>query len=229
MASNVPEFFPFLFMVLFKIPPALVILQILAIDLGTDMVLALALGAEVPEMGTMQQPPREKSKPLLDRELLMRAYCFLGPIEGVLGMAGFFFVWFTQGYSFSELQAITPSIVTHSADARTMTVYYQAMTMTLAAIVATQVGNVFACRSERVSIFRLGFFSNRLIWLGIAAEWLLIFAIIYLPPLASIFSTTALQPIHWLALLVCPPIVLMADEFRKRLTRKRSSLRNTGI
>jgi magnesium-transporting ATPase (P-type) len=93
--------------------------------------------------------------------------------------------------------------------------------MTLAAIVATQVGNVFACRSERVSIFRLGFFSNRLIWFGIAAEWLLILSIIYLSPLASIFSTTALTPMQWLALLVCPPIVLIADEFRKRLMRKR--------
>jgi magnesium-transporting ATPase (P-type) len=220
LSSNVPEFFPFLFMVLFKIPPALVILQILAIDLGTDMVPALALGAEAPEIGIMQQRPRDKSKRLLDKGLLMRAYCFLGPIEGILGMAGFFFVWLSQGYSFSDLQALTPSILTHSADARTMTVYYQAMTMTLAAIVATQVGNVFACRSERVSIFRLGFFSNRLIWLGIATEWMLILAIIYLAPLQSIFSTIELQPTQWLALLVCPPIVLLADEFRKKLTRE---------
>jgi magnesium-transporting ATPase (P-type) len=220
LSSNVPEFFPFLFMVLFKIPPALVILQILAIDLGTDMVPALALGAEVPEIGTMQQRPRDKSKRLLDKGLLMRAYCFLGPIEGILGMAGFFFVWFSQGYSFSDLQALTPSILNHSADARTMIVYYQAMTMTLAAIVATQVGNVFACRSERVSIFRLGFFSNRLIWLGIATEWMLILAIIYLAPLQSIFSTMELQPTQWLVLLVCPPIVLLADELRKKLTRE---------
>lgn len=220
LVSNVPEFFPFLFMVLFKIPPALVILQILAIDLGTDMVPALALGAEAPEVGTMQQRPRHKSKRLLDKKLLMRAYCFLGPIEGILGMAGFFFVWFSQGYSFSDLQALTPSILSHSADASTMIVYNQAMTMTLAAIVAAQVGNVFACRSERVSIFRLGFFSNRLIWLGIATEWMLILSIIYLAPLQSIFSTIALQPMQWLALLVCPPIVLLADECRKQVMRE---------
>ncbi|MBN8559012.1 MAG: cation-transporting P-type ATPase [Leptolyngbya sp. UWPOB_LEPTO1] len=220
LVSNVPEFFPFLFMVLFKIPPALVILQILAIDLGTDMVPALALGAEAPEVGTMQQRPRHKSKRLLDKKLLMRAYCFLGPIEGILGMAGFFFVWFSQGYSFSDLQALTPSILSHSADARTMIVYNQAMTMTLAAIVAAQIGNVFACRSERVSIFRLGFFSNRLIWLGIATEWMLILSIIYLAPLQSIFSTIALQPMQWLALLVCPPIVLLADECRKQVMRE---------
>jgi soluble P-type ATPase len=51
LASNVPEIVPFLGMVAFKIPPALTILQILAVDLGTDMVPALALGAESPEPG----------------------------------------------------------------------------------------------------------------------------------------------------------------------------------
>jgi potassium/sodium efflux P-type ATPase len=220
LSSNVAEFLPFLFMVLFKIPPALVILQILAIDLGTDMVPALALGAELPEGGLMQQPPRVRTQPLLDKRLLLRAYCFLGLLEGALGMAGFFGVWWINGYNLEDLQAITPSILSHSASAVQMGIYYQATTVTLAAIVAGQDGNVFACRSEQVSIFRLGFFSNRLIWFGIATEWLLILSIIYLSPLQSIFSTTALQPIQWLALLVCPPIVLMADELRKRLAHK---------
>ncbi len=220
LSSNAAEFFPFLFMVLFKIPPALVILQILAIDLGTDMVPALALGAERPEVGLMKQPPRKQSTPLLDKQLLLRAYCFLGLLEGALGMAGFFLVWLSHGYNLADLQAIAPSILSHSADATKMAIYYQATTVTLAAIVAGQDGNVFACRSERVSIFRLGFFSNRLIWFGIATEWMLILSIIYLSPLQLIFSTTALQPMQWLALLVCPPIVLLADECRKRLLRK---------
>ena len=70
LASNIPELLPFLAMVFFKIPPALVILQILAIDLGTDMLPALALGAEKPEAGTLLQPPRKKSQQLLDTPLL---------------------------------------------------------------------------------------------------------------------------------------------------------------
>ncbi|MGF1518842.1 MAG: cation transporting ATPase C-terminal domain-containing protein [Nodosilinea sp.] len=63
LASNVPEPLPFLAMVAFKIPPALVIMQILAIDLGTDMVPALALGAEAAETGTMALSPRPKDQP----------------------------------------------------------------------------------------------------------------------------------------------------------------------
>ncbi|MBD2664295.1 ATPase, P-type (Transporting), HAD superfamily, subfamily IC [Richelia sinica FACHB-800] len=217
LASNMAEFLPFLAMVFLKIPPALVILQILAIDLGTDMLPALALGAEKPEAGAMELPPRKKSQPLLDLPLLLRAYCFLGLLEGLAGMAGFFLVWWTNGYNLSQLQAFSPSILSHSANATTMAIYHQATTMTLAVIVACQDGNVFACRSERFSILRLGFFTNRLIWIGIAVEWFLILSIIYSPTLQKIFSTAPLKPSYWLILLLCPPLILIADELRKRI------------
>ena len=163
LASNVAELVPFLLMVALKIPPALVIMQILAIDLGTDMVPALALGAEAAEAGTMEQHPRAKHHPLMDRALLLRGYCWLGLLEAVLGMSAFFWVWHSHGYSFADIQAITPDLLAHSATAPVLAVYAQATTLTLAAIVACQNGNVFACRSEKTSIWRLGWFSNPLI------------------------------------------------------------------
>jgi magnesium-transporting ATPase (P-type) len=215
LASNVAELLPFLFMVIFKIPPALMIMQILAIDLGTDLVPALALGAEKPEGGIMKRPPRKKSQFLMDTSLLLRAYGFLGLLEGLLGMAGFFLVWWSNGYHLTQLQALSPSILSRSADATILGIYHQATTLTLAAIVACQDGNVFACRSERVSIFKLGFFSNRLIWLGILTEWILILSIIHWLPLQKIFSTTSLATWQWLVLLLCPLLVLGADELRK--------------
>ncbi|TAG54247.1 MAG: hypothetical protein EAZ28_25495 [Oscillatoriales cyanobacterium] len=89
--------------------------------------------------------------------------------------------------------------------------------MTLAAIVACQIGNVFACRSERTSIFRLGFFSNPLIWLGIAVECVLILSIIYFPPLQKVFATAPLSTWQWSLLIVCPPLILIADEIRKKI------------
>jgi magnesium-transporting ATPase (P-type) len=73
LASKLAEVLPFLAMVFFKIPPALTILQILAVDLGTDMVPALALGAESAEPGTMTQRPRKATQRLLDRSLMLRA------------------------------------------------------------------------------------------------------------------------------------------------------------
>jgi calcium-translocating P-type ATPase len=219
LASNVPEIVPFLAMVAVKIPPALTILQILAIDLGTDMVPALALGAEKPEAGIMQQPPREKHKSLLDPWLLVRAYLFLGVMEGIAGMVGFFSVWWSHGYTLAELQRLTPMILAHAANPTVTGIYNQATTMCIAAIIACQVGNIFACRSDRVSIRKIGFFSNKLVWLGIGVELVLLLLIIHSPILQKIFSTAPLQPHHWLLLLVFPPLILIADELRKQFVR----------
>ncbi|MEB3225273.1 MAG: cation-transporting P-type ATPase [Synechococcus sp.] len=217
LASNVAEVVPFLLMVALKIPPALVIMQILAVDLGTDMIPALALGTEPAETGIMQQPPRKKSQNLLGRSLLLRAYCFLGLIEATLGMVGFFFVWWAHGYGFAELQSLTPNILHHSTDAATTAIYAQATTMTLAVIVACQDGNVFACRSEKTSIFRLGFFSNPLIWVGILTEWMLVITITKSSFFQDIFQTAPLAPWQWLLLIICPPLILGLDELRKYL------------
>jgi magnesium-transporting ATPase (P-type) len=224
LASNLAEVVPFLSMVAFKIPPALSILQILAVDLGTDLVPALALGAEKAEPGLMSQPPRKLTRRLLDRSLMLRAYGFLGLIEAIAGMTAFMVVWHGYGFSLSDLQAITPKLLNKTAEQSQLLIYAQATTMTLVAIVACQDGNVFACRSERTSIFKLGFFSNPFIWIGIAVEWLIILMIIFLDPLRSIFGTTPLAGWQWLLLPLCPILLLGAEEFRKRLLRLRTSL-----
>jgi Ca2+-transporting ATPase len=91
--------------------------------------------------------------------------------------------------------------------------------MTLAPIVVCQDSNAFACRSERISIFRLGFFSNHLIWLGILTEWALILGVIYGAPVQKIFATALLVPWQWLLLLICPASILLAEEFRKKVAQ----------
>ncbi len=215
LASNVPEIVPFLGMVAFKIPPALTILQILAVDLGTDMVPALALGAESPEPGIMERPPRPPRESLLNGALLFRAYGFLGIIEAVLSMLGFFLVWSGHGYSLADLQRVTPAILAHTADPVITGIYRQSTTMTLAVIVACQVGNLFACRSDLRSAFRQSWSNNSLLWFGICFECVALFAFIDFPPFRYIFATAPLMPAHWLLVLACPPILLGAEELRK--------------
>lgn len=228
LASNVPEIVPFLGMVAFKIPPALTILQILAVDLGTDMVPALALGAEAPESGIMDRPPRPKQEFLLNVPLLLRAYLFLGMIEAVLSMLGFFIVWWSYGYSLIDLQQVTPMILSHTADPTVTAIYRQATTMTLAAIVACQVGNLFACRSSWSSIFRQSLSNNSLLWLGITVECVALFAFIDFPPFRQVFGTASLANWHWLILLICPPLLIAMEELRKLFLRRnqRKNLRS---
>jgi Ca2+-transporting ATPase len=168
----------------------------------------------------MERPPRPRQEFLLNAPLLLRAYGFLGVIEALLSMLGFWLVWAGHGYSLADLQQVTPAILAHKAAPEVTAIYRQATTMTLAAIVACQVGNLFACRSDWGSIFRQSFRNNRLIWLGICVECIALFAFIDFPPFRYVFSTAPLAPWHWLLVLACTPILLAAEEIRKAWLRQ---------
>lgn len=209
-ASNIPEIIPFILFVLLRIPLPLTVLQILAVDLGTDMLPALALGTEKPEPGVMNRPPRPRKERLLNFRILSRAYFFLGPIEAFAAMAGFFFIYSLAGYGLSQVVGLPSSGV----------LYQTATTMTLAAIVVIQIGNGFACRTERASIFSVGFFSNRLLLIGIIVELILIFILVYVKPFQEIFGLRPLTTTDWLFLFIFTPVILFADEIRKFIARR---------
>ncbi len=210
--SNAPEAVPFIIFVLSRarIPLALNVMQILSIDLGTDMVPALALGTEGPEPGLMDKPPRNLRDHVITIPLLARAYLFLGLIQGAATMAAFYFMYWTNGYWGKWLDL--PS----SGD-----LYQAATAMALGAVVATQIGNVLTQRTERISTFRVPLFSNRLIWIGIGTELALVAAIVYLPFLQWIFDTAAFPFANWLFLFAWTPSLLIADEIRKAIVRAR--------
>jgi potassium/sodium efflux P-type ATPase len=95
-AHLVPEAVPFILYVLLKIPAPITALQILAIDLGTETLSALALGVEKPEPGVMDQPPRDRRRGIVDKLLLFRGYLYLGLLNTAAVLIGYFVV-LTQG------------------------------------------------------------------------------------------------------------------------------------
>ncbi len=207
-ASNIPEAVPYLAYILLRIPLPLTIIQILAVDLGTDMLPALALGAEKPTPGVMKQPPRQLKERLLDVPLIVRSYLFLGPIEAIACMFGFFWVLYNGGWVWGTM--FPPTNV----------LYLQATTACLTAIIITQIGNVFACRSSKESVFRLGMFTNKLIFGGIAFEILLQLFIVYHPFGNKIFSTHPISLNTWLILLPFALLLFSAEEVRKFIAQK---------
>ncbi|MBI2960969.1 MAG: cation-transporting P-type ATPase, partial [Betaproteobacteria bacterium] len=209
LTSNIPELVPYLAFVAFRIPLPLTIIQILAVDLGTDMLPALALGAEEPDPEAMRRPPRKRTQRLLSWPLLGRAYLFLGAIEAVTAMAAFFFVLRSGGWKYGEaLDKLDP-------------LYLQATTACLAAIIVTQVVNVFLCRDERASVFAFGLAKNRLIALGVAVELALMLGIVYTPWGQAVFGTAALSADAWLFMLPFAAAMLLLEEMRKLLVRRR--------
>ncbi len=212
--SNTPEAVPFILFALSRgrIPLALNVMHILSIDLGTDLVPALALGGEPPEPGVMDRPPRDPRDHVVTPALLLRAYLWLGPLQAAAAMAAFYFHYWTHGYAGRWLDL--PA---------TGEVYRAATAMALSAVVSTQVGNLFAQRTERTSVFRVGLTSNRLVWPGIAAELALIVLIVYAPPLQRIVGTAVFPPSHWLFVAAWMPSLLVIDEVRKALVRRREA------
>ncbi len=207
-ASNVAELVPYIAYILFGIPLPLAIMQILAVDLGTDMFPALALGSEKPAPDIMQRPPRPKEEHLLTRGVLLRAFLYLGMWEAIAGMSAYFYVMYEGGWSWGLPMA------------HTSTLYLQATTACLAGIVATQIANVFACRSANISVITLGFFSNRLVLAGVASEILLAGFIIYTPLGNSLFACAPIGLNVWLLLIPFAILLLVGDETRKYFKSK---------
>ncbi|MFM7312341.1 MAG: HAD-IC family P-type ATPase, partial [Cyanobium sp.] len=170
MASNVAEVAPFITMLLVRIPAALTVLQILAVDLGTDLLPALGLGAQGPQPELMAEPPRRRVQPLLDRNLLQRAYLFMGLLEGVMAMLGYALSWWRHGVGLAELRALAPALLHHSAPAAVLQMQHEASAVALGSIVFAQVGTLLACRSDWRPMVQVPLWRNPLLWLGVAVE-----------------------------------------------------------
>jgi calcium-translocating P-type ATPase len=208
LTHNVPELVPYLAFVLFKVPPALTVIQILAVDLGTDMLPAVALGAEKPEPAAMHRPRRSQKEQLIDWRLLVRAYLFLGPLEAVAAMGAFFFVLVGGGAYGQPLATNDP-------------LYLRATSACLSAIIIMQVVNVSRCRSEQASAFAFGLFSNRLILAGILLELLLLSLIVYSSLGNRLFATAPIGGKVWLLAIPMALAMLLLEELRRLLASRR--------
>jgi phosphoglycolate phosphatase-like HAD superfamily hydrolase len=181
-AHAVPEVVPFLIFALSggRIPLPLTVLQILAIDLGTETLPALALGREPAEPGLMNRPPRPRTDGVIDRGLLLRAWGLLGTLSAVLVMTAFLLTLTRGGWHPGDPTA-AGSALHH--------LYQQATTMTFVGIVACQIGTAFAARTDHASLFSVGLLSNPLLLWGIAFELVFTAAVVNLAPLQDVFGT----------------------------------------
>jgi magnesium-transporting ATPase (P-type) len=214
-AHAVPEVVPFLIFAMSggAIPLPLTVLQILAIDLGTETLPALALGREPAEPGLMDRPPRPRTTGVIDRALLIRAWLLLGGVSAVLVMGAYLATLWQAGWHPGDPTGAGTAL--HHA-------YLQATTITFAGIVACQIGTAFAARTDHAALRTIGVLSNRFLLWGIAFELAFTAAVIYTPPLQHIFGTAALTPAQLAIIAPFPVIVWGADELVRALRRHRA-------
>ncbi|NDY74170.1 cation-transporting P-type ATPase [Desulfobacter hydrogenophilus] len=214
LVSNGPEILPYLLYILLPVPLALNVIQILSIDLGTDIIPSMALGQEPPDSETMNQPPRLREQGLLTLSLIMHSYLFLGLLEGLWSLGLFFYVLTSGGWRFGEDLATTDPL------------YHSAMGIALSTILLMQIGNLLGRRFARRSGLDGGIFKNRLMLLGIIIQVVFSWATLYFPPLQKILNTgpvpLSIYFLAWFGII----LIFGSDYLRKRYleNRERTSL-----
>ncbi|MFE0350840.1 cation-translocating P-type ATPase [Streptomyces griseoluteus] len=214
-AHATPEVTPFLVFALTggAVPLPLTILQLLAFDVGSETLPALALSRENAEPGLMQRPPRPRSEGVIRTPMLLRAWLFLGLLVAALQMAGFFYVLTRSGWHPGD--ATGPGTPLHHA-------YQQATTMTFLGMIAGQIGTAFAVRTQRTSLRSIGITTNRYLLAAIVGEILLVALFVYTPAFQRLLGTAPLPAGTLLLLLPYPFIVWGADELRRYVIRRRA-------
>jgi magnesium-transporting ATPase (P-type) len=202
LTDNVAELTPFVVWALSggRFPLALGVIQILCLDIGTDLLPALALGAEPPSERALARPPMGRH--LIDAPLLRRVFGVLGPAEAVVEMTAFLVALMAAGWRPGDAFPTGNALLAASGAA-------------FAAVVFGQMANAFACRSATRWPGALGWTSNRLLVGAVLVELALLAGFLLIPPVASILDH-APPPAAGLAVAVlAAPAVLAADALHK--------------
>ncbi|MBI4258235.1 MAG: cation-transporting P-type ATPase [Thaumarchaeota archaeon] len=204
---NFAQLSTFIAFVLLGIPLPLTVLQILAIDLGMDVLPSLALIVEPPEPGVLTRSPKRIGSRLIDARILLRSL-YLGLVVASVALWWAFNIWSQAGWVFGQNTVADP------------TEYARGTTAVMAAIMAGQLGNIFAARTSRESAFAMSLLRNKWLLIGILAQIGILIAIVYVPFLQSLFGTASLPFWDLLLIYSLAPLVLFLEELRKFFVRK---------
>ncbi|MFZ5870574.1 MAG: cation-translocating P-type ATPase, partial [Actinomycetota bacterium] len=209
LTDNVAELTPFAVWALTtgNVPLAIGVLQVLALDIGTDVLPALALGAEPPNPRTLSGPVRRRR--LVDRDLLVRVFAVLGPTQAAGAMATFLVVLALGGWSWGR-DPDAALLATASGSA-------------FAAIAVGQLVNAVACRSRVRPVWRTGLRGNRLLVAALAAEVVLLAAFLTLPGLSGLLGGSWPSAAGWSGAVLTGVAVAGADATHKYLSVRRAA------
>jgi magnesium-transporting ATPase (P-type) len=202
LTDNVAELTPFVVWALSggRFPLAIGVLQVLALDIGTDTLPAVALGAELPSGHALEQPPVRGR--LLDRNVLRRAFGLLGPTEATVAMLSFVVSMLAAGWRPGDAFPEGDTLMTASGAAFT-------------AVVLGQMANAFACRSRVLTPFAMRWTTNRFLAVAVVVELMTLAAFLWVPPVADVLDHAAPSIAGWLTAGLAPVAILSADALDK--------------
>ncbi|MEX2751310.1 MAG: HAD-IC family P-type ATPase, partial [Candidatus Freyarchaeota archaeon] len=202
LSTNVGEILTIFIGLIIGLPIPVIAVQILWINLVTDSFPALALSVDPPEEDVMLRPPRDPQEPVITKRMFYNML-IVGVVMCVSTLLLFSFalgVFSPLGLSYANLD--------------------KARTIAFTNLVFLQFFNAFNTRSRRESLFKIGFFSNKYLVLGIIISVVLQLAVVYLPPLQTLFHTTTLSPLEMAAILLVSSTILFGAETMKFFERR---------
>lgn len=208
LVSNGPEIIPYLIFIIFPVPLALTVIQILLIDLGTDIIPSIALGQEPPDKDVMRHQPRRRGNNLLTWPLLLHSYLFLGLIEAIFSLSLFFWVLGSGGWHYGQELSANSAL------------YRSATGITLSSIMLMQIGNLIGRRSVSDSGLDIAILSNPLILLGIGVELFFSWAVLYMPAMNNIMGTGPVKHEVYAVAFSGIFIIFGLDYLRKKIAQR---------
>ncbi|MCX6766178.1 MAG: cation-transporting P-type ATPase [Candidatus Moranbacteria bacterium] len=200
--ANAGEFLTAVFGALLFIPAPITAVQILAIDLGVDVLPSFALGLEPPEPGIMKKKPQSAEKRLIGALGFWRLV-YVGMIMATGAVIAFLWSMTRGGWHFGE------KIDFNSA------LYIKSTAATYAVLAMAQMANLLQARSETFSVFKIGFFNNKYIIGAILFSVGLLFAFLYIPFFQKNLHMAPLDLRDWLVVAGATLAVFLFEEARK--------------
>ncbi|MGH8869876.1 MAG: cation-translocating P-type ATPase [Actinomycetes bacterium] len=205
LTDNVAELTPFAAWALTggQYPLALSVLQVLALDIGTDLLPALALGGEPPSRHVLTGPARTGQ--LIDRGMIGRVFGVLGPAEAAVEMAAFTAVLVAGGWAWGTDPG--PALLASASGAA------------FTAVVLGQLANTFACRSSVRWAGAVPLRTNPLVLVAVAFELVMLAAFLGIPVVADLLGGSPPSALGWAVAALAIPVVLAADALHKIAVR----------
>jgi len=207
LVCNVAELTPFVVWAVTggRFPLALGVLQILCFDVGAEVLPALALGVEHGAEAVPSQPLQGRH--LIDRKVVTRVFVVLGPAESAMELVAFCVALVVLGWSPGH--AVPHGDVLRSASGTAF-----------ATVILCQIGVAFACRSATRWPGRLGWFSNRLLLVGVATALVLLACFLFIAPIAAVLGQAPPPAWGWLIAAAGLPVMLGVDALHKSLRHR---------
>jgi len=179
-------------MLLFTSPILLLPLQILWVNLVTDGMLDIAVSLEPKEKGLLDRPPASLKERVLSKQTLSRAFFY-----GIMMCTTVLIVYLL--YFGQDEQKIR--------------------TMIFVTLIITQWFSAQNCRSPTESVFSLGIFKNRVLWIVYIVDVILVAVLFVFPPLTALFELGNVEPMEWILIFLITMPVFIIEEIRKRMTK----------